>query len=219
MVNELRAWAEIRLDALCNNLKLAQERTRTPVMAVIKGDAHGHGAIRCGLALQEAGAVAFAVACLQEALDLRCAGIVRPILILGWTPVTCAASLAEYDLTQSVMSEEYAEALEYGHGGSDYFGFHYFHEAILGKCKPHIDVYEAIDMTAIGILGWKSVLNNSASYEIVDFRDKKAREIFRGDDWNPDPGRPCKDKPPCSICGKIEYTDEDIRKFEELHRK
>ena len=47
-----------------------------------------------------------------------------------------------------------------------------------------------------GILGWKSVLNNSASYKIVDFRDKKAREIFRNDDWNPDPDRPCRDKPP-----------------------
>ena len=129
------------------------------------------------------------------------------------------ASQPEDTYYQPKFPAEYAEALEYGHGGSDYFGFHYFYEAILGNCKPHIDVYEAIDMTAIGILGWKSVLNNSASYEIVDFRDKKAREVFRGDDWNPDPCRPCKDKPPCSICGKIEYSDEDIRKFEELHRK
>ena len=112
MKNDLRAWAELRLDALVNNLKLAQERTGKPVMAVIKGDAHGHGAIRCGLALQKAGAAAFAVACLQEAIDLRTAGIARPILILGWTPACRAADLAEYELTQSVFSEAYANELQ-----------------------------------------------------------------------------------------------------------
>lgn len=111
MEHDLRAWAEIRLDALCNNLKLAQSRTGKPVMAVIKGDAHGHGAIRCGLELQKHGAAAFAVATLQEAVDLRLAGIVKPILILGWTPVGRAADLAEHELTQSVMAEAYGVEL------------------------------------------------------------------------------------------------------------
>ncbi len=112
MNHDLRAWAELRLDALRNNLKLAQERTGKPVMAVIKGDAHGHGAIPCGLALQKAGAAAFAVACLQEAIDLRTAGITRPILILGWTPACRAADLAAHELAQSVFSEEYAAELQ-----------------------------------------------------------------------------------------------------------
>lgn len=112
MTTDLRCWAEFHLDALRNNLKLAQERTGKPVMAVIKGDAHGHGAIRCGLALQNAGAAAFAVACLQEAIDLRTAGITRPILILGWTPASRVASLVEHDLIQSTFSEEYAAELQ-----------------------------------------------------------------------------------------------------------
>ena len=111
MKKELRAWAEIHIGALCSNLKLAQEKTGRPVMAVIKGDAHGHGAAHCGLALQEHGAAAFAVACVQEAIELREAGITKPILILGWTPAEYASELSGFTLTQSVMSEEYAEEL------------------------------------------------------------------------------------------------------------
>lgn len=112
MNSDLRAWAEIRLDALQHNLKLAQECAGKPVMAVIKGDAHGHGAVRCALALREAGAAAFAVACLQEAIELRDAGITEPILILGRTAPSLAGALSRYGLTQSVYSEEYAAALQ-----------------------------------------------------------------------------------------------------------
>jgi len=52
--------------------------------------------------------------------------------------------------------------------------------------------------------------------EVVDFRDKAAREKFRGDDWNPDPSRPCKDKPAPSVLGKIEVPPEELAKFREL---
>ena len=55
-----RTWAEIDLGALENNLRVAQKKTGKKVMCVIKGDAHGHGAVRCGLALEKAGADAFA---------------------------------------------------------------------------------------------------------------------------------------------------------------
>ncbi len=118
---------------------------------------------------------------------------------------------------------KYKDAQGFGHGGGDFFTTHFFAEAIRGNQAPDIDVYQAIDMTAIGILGWKSTLNNGIPIDIVDFHDKKAREIYRGDNWNPDPSIPCKDKPFSSVLGKIEFTEEELAQHqklvEEIHGK
>lgn len=108
---KMRTWAEIDLEALRNNLRVAQKMTGKKVMCVIKGDAHGHGAVECGAVLAGAGADAFAVACLTEAVKLRTSGIRQPILILGWTPVEFADEIVEHDLSQSVMDLEYAREL------------------------------------------------------------------------------------------------------------
>ena len=107
----MRAWAEIDLGAMIHNMNVAKSLSGRKTMAVIKGNAHGHGAVRCGLALEKNGCDAFAVACLEEGTELRRGGIQRPILVLGWTPETFAGDLQEYDLTQSVLDEAYAEAL------------------------------------------------------------------------------------------------------------
>ena len=60
----MRAWAEIDTKALIHNLELAKSLTGKRIMCVIKGDAHGHGAVECGRVLEENGVAAFAVACL-----------------------------------------------------------------------------------------------------------------------------------------------------------
>ena len=106
-----RAWAEIDLGALRHNFEYVKTQAGKPVMCVVKADAYGHGAARCGLYLQALGADAFAVACLAEALALREAGIVRPILILGYTAPAYAALLARHGLIQTVQGEETALAL------------------------------------------------------------------------------------------------------------
>ena len=104
----MRSWAEIDLNAFVHNLHYAKELTGKKVMAVIKGNAHGHGAVECGRVMEAEGVDAFAVACLTEGVELRESGSKLPILILGWTPAEYAEQLAEYDLTQSVIDEEYA---------------------------------------------------------------------------------------------------------------
>ena len=114
-----RAWAEISRDAIKHNLALVRERTGVKVMCVIKGNAHGHGAVACGKILERAGADAFAVASLPEAIQLREAGIQLPILILGWTHPDSAEELLRYDLTQSILDEAYARELEERLSGSD----------------------------------------------------------------------------------------------------
>ncbi|MFD2190655.1 alanine racemase [Pistricoccus aurantiacus] len=74
--------AEIDLAALRHNYRLAQARAPvSQAMAVLKANAYGHGAVACAQALEDL-APAFAVACLEEAMELREAGITTPILLL-----------------------------------------------------------------------------------------------------------------------------------------
>ncbi len=75
------ARALIDLEALRHNYRLAREISGARALAVVKADAYGHGATRCAAAL-EGEADGFAVACIEEALELRYAGIRKPILLL-----------------------------------------------------------------------------------------------------------------------------------------
>ena len=82
------------------------------MICVIKADAYGHGAIKLGLLYEKLGAEMLAVACLDEALELRRGGITLPILILGATPVKLAYLLAKNGFVQAVSSLEYARNLD-----------------------------------------------------------------------------------------------------------
>lgn len=110
-IETARAWAEINTSAFVHNLHVARELTGKKIMCVIKGNAHGHGAVACGKVLEAHGADAFAVACFTEGIDLREGGIRLPILILGYTPAEYAGQLADLGLTQSIVDEDYAAEL------------------------------------------------------------------------------------------------------------
>lgn len=107
------AWAEINLDNLAHNIRevrrLAEKQSQ--VMAVIKADGYGHGAAKIAQTLLDNGADCFAVAVLDEAIELRNAGFLVPIFILGYTQPERAAEVVKYDLEQSVYSFEAAKAL------------------------------------------------------------------------------------------------------------
>ena len=75
------ATAHIRLDAFRHNYRVAKQLHGGRALAVIKANAYGHGAVQCAKAIQNE-ADGFAVACLEEALQLRQAGITNPILLL-----------------------------------------------------------------------------------------------------------------------------------------
>lgn len=77
---------------------------------------------------------------------------------------------------------EFSEAANTGHGGADFFCAYYFARAITEGTKPLIDVYMGIDMSSIGILGYRSALQGGAPIEVPDFRDKAVREKYRNDD-------------------------------------
>jgi alanine racemase len=75
------AIAHIRLDAFRHNYRVAKQLHGGRALAVIKANAYGHGAVQCAQAICDE-ADGFAVACLEEALELRQAGIKNPVLLL-----------------------------------------------------------------------------------------------------------------------------------------
>jgi alanine racemase len=80
-------------------------------MAVIKADAYGHGAVECGKRLEAEGADWFGVACLEEAIELRQAGISRPILVFGGVWPGQELSFLNFEITPLVFTLGQAEKL------------------------------------------------------------------------------------------------------------
>lgn len=107
-----RTWAEIDLDALLHNYNLIKDKSGCQrVMAVVKADAYGHGAVTLSKFLEKAGADWFGVSNIEEAVQLRHAGITHPILVLGYTPPTEAFRLRRENIAQAVFSVSYAKHL------------------------------------------------------------------------------------------------------------
>ncbi len=98
-------WAEISLPKLRNNYQRVRRLAGTrKVMAVVKADAYGHGAVPIARELAAAGVDALGVATVEEAIEIREAGIHLPILLLGGLYMSDPADLLEYHLTPTVSS-------------------------------------------------------------------------------------------------------------------
>jgi alanine racemase len=105
-------YAEIDLDAIAYNMKniktLAKDKE---VIAVVKADCYGHGALDVVPTLLENGASRLAVAVLTEGIELRNNNINAPIMILGYTPLHLGEELIRYDIEQTVYDLDYAKEL------------------------------------------------------------------------------------------------------------
>lgn len=110
---EKRSWIEIDMSQLKHNYFRYKQSLKkdVEVMAVIKADAYGHGDVQVARMLEGCGVHLFAVSNIDEAVGLRESGIKGEILILGYSSPYYARTLLEYDLTQALVSEEYAESL------------------------------------------------------------------------------------------------------------
>ena len=108
-----RFWAEIDMNAAEHNFNLIKSKLKkgTKICCVVKANAYGHGAVYLSKLYEKLGADFFAVSNIEEAMQLRNNGIKAPILILGYTPTSCASILAENNISQSVFSYSYAKEL------------------------------------------------------------------------------------------------------------
>ncbi len=109
----LRVSANIDLDAICNNIKTIRNTIKkgTQIMAVIKADGYGHGAVPLARVLDPL-VEWFAVAIVEEGIELRRANFTKPILLLGYTAKEAIADIVHYNLTQTVFSFEMAKFID-----------------------------------------------------------------------------------------------------------
>lgn len=107
-----RVKAEINLDAIHENVVNAKALTKpgTKLMAIIKADAYGHGAVMVAHTLEDV-ADAYGVAILEEGIELRQSGINKPILILGYTPAPLYPAMIKYDIATAVFEYDMAERM------------------------------------------------------------------------------------------------------------
>lgn len=105
-------WAEINLNNLEHNMKQIKKVSNgKDIMAVVKADAYGHGAMETAPVLIENGATKLAVAIITEAMELRRTGIDTPIMILGYTPLDFVRDIVNHSIEQTVYSYDYASVL------------------------------------------------------------------------------------------------------------
>ena len=108
-----RTWANIDLDAAEHNYRVIRGRLDGAIKlcCVVKANGYGHGAVELSRLYEVLGADYLAVSNIEEAIQLRNAKIILPILILGYTDPRCAVELSKYNITQCVFSSEYGKAL------------------------------------------------------------------------------------------------------------
>ncbi len=107
-----RIYARINMDNLRYNISKMKSMTKPDmkVLAVVKADAYGHGAVGVSLRIRDL-ADYYGVATIDEAVELRLAGITEPILIIGYTDSEDFDKLIEYDITQAVYDVAECEKL------------------------------------------------------------------------------------------------------------
>ena len=114
ILNPLTRWCEIDLDLLSHNINETKKLIlpNTKIMAVIKDNAYGHGDIVIANEMERLGIDFFAVSHIDEAIRLRKNGVKSNILILSYTSPYYFKLLSKYQLTQTLISLEYAKKID-----------------------------------------------------------------------------------------------------------
>jgi hypothetical protein len=102
-----------------------------------------------------------------------------------------------------------------GHGGGDFWTSFEFVNAIRSGRPPFLDVYRGVSMSIVGVLAWKSALENGRPFDMPDFRSEKARKAHENDHWSPypqDAGEVQGSQPPWSVRGYVKANPAGLRK-------
>ena len=113
-------WAQVDLDAIAANVTALKAQAAAPqLMAVVKADGYGHGAVPSARAALRGGADWLAVALVEEGEELRNAGISKPILVMTEPPPEHAPRILAADLTPAVYTQAFVGALDDAVGEAD----------------------------------------------------------------------------------------------------
>ncbi|MCE1252565.1 MAG: alanine racemase [Anaerolineae bacterium] len=110
-ITNAATWLEIKRAAIVNNLQRLRQITATDIMAVVKGNAYGHGLVEVSRTAVAAGATWVGVARLEEAALLRENGITTPILVMSYTHPARSIEAAELGVTLTAYNPQQADEL------------------------------------------------------------------------------------------------------------
>lgn len=154
------SWVEINLDYLAQNIKEIKKQTPNGIklLAVVKADAYGHGAVMLAPTLLASGAEMLGVASIDEGADLRNAKISADILVLGAVPVWAVESATKLDLAISVFSKEHITACRQAFERTG--------------IKPKVHVKIDTGMNRIGVAAENAVdfINEIRNCDFIDFK-------------------------------------------------
>ena len=103
--------------------------------------------------------------------------------------------------------EHHDLATRAGHGGGDFFTSFLFARAIRTGTQPYLDVYRGVEMSLVGVLAWRSALEDSRTVSVPNLREESERQAYEDDHWSPDPARAGPGQPLPSILGHVEPSD------------
>ena len=150
-------WLEIDLKAIENNVHFLRQYAGVQIMAVVKANGYGHGAIAIARAAILGGATWFGVARVEEALELRYAQINQPALVLGYTPLEKYQQAIEHNISLTIWSHE---QLEFANQVA---------QTIRLKAKLHLKVDTGMSRLGIQVEQAVNLAQQIARYPHVDF--------------------------------------------------
>ncbi|MCY8308576.1 alanine racemase [Bacillus vallismortis] len=104
-------WIEVNLDAIKKNLRAIRRHipNKSKIMAVVKANGYGHGSVEVARHALEHGASELAVASVEEGIVLRKAGITAPILVLGFTSLSCVKKSADWNIELTAFQADWIQ--------------------------------------------------------------------------------------------------------------
>jgi Alanine racemase len=154
------AWVEVNLEYLAQNVKLIKNLINpdTKLLAVVKADAYGHGAVMVAPTMLASGVDMLGVASIDEGLDLRNAKIACDILVLGAVPVWAFESAVENNISISIFSDEHILACKQAY------------ERTGKKVKTHIKVDTGMNRIGVGFADAESFIKNVQTCDFIDLK-------------------------------------------------
>lgn len=177
------SWVEINLENLAFNIKNIRKDTPQDVklLAVVKADAYGHGAVMLAPTLLASGADMLGVASIDEGVDLRQAKINCEILVLGAVPVWAVESAVKADLSISIFSKEHLEACRQAFERTNI------------KPKVHIKIDTGMNRIGVSIEDAVEFINKVRNSDFVEFQgvfthlanaENREKTQLQIDKWN-----------------------------------
>lgn len=177
------SWVEINLDYLAENIKEIKKQTpdNEKLLAVVKADAYGHGAVMLAPTLLASGADMLGVASIDEGADLRNANITADILVLGAVPVWAVESAVKLNLAISVFSKDHILACQQAF------------ERTGIKPKVHVKIDTGMNRIGLSVEDAVNFINEIRKCDFIDFKgvfthlanaEVREKTILQIEKWN-----------------------------------